>query len=206
RAVSALNESIRVSNAPSQFAVPFMTTTFLDSSVNSSPEGSALWTLAAGGGGVGVGAFSAVGVSAGDLVSAGGGTGTAEGAGLGAADGLGAGELGAGELGAGEAEGAGDWARAAPVNATMESATRAARNVLIRFISGILHPPHLAAACPHPHPPGWFHFLTRKLRFRPMTDASCAPASFVLTHFLRANRCLPQIKTEGMLSLENARG
>ena len=95
-----------------------------------------------------------------------GGTGTADGAGLGTADGL----------GAGEAEGAGDWARATPPNATMESAARAARKVLIRVISGILHPPHLAAACPHPHPPGWCHFLTRKVRFRPMTDASYAPA------------------------------
>src|SRR5947209_6058349 len=169
-AVSALNASIRVSNAASQFAVPFMTTTFLGSSVNSSPKGSAVWTLAAGGGGAGVGAFSAVGASAGDLVSAGGGTGTADGAGLGTADGL----------GAGEAEGAGDCASAAPPNATMESATTAARKVLIRFISGILHPPHLAAACPGPRPPKWCYFLTRKVRFRPMTDASYAPRALVL--------------------------
>src|SRR5262245_62655810 len=91
RAVSALNESIRVSNAASQLAVPFITRTFLGSSVNSSPKGSAVWTVAAGGGGAGVGAFSAVGASAGDLVSAGGGTGTAEGAGLGAGEGLAAG-------------------------------------------------------------------------------------------------------------------
>src|SRR6185436_9524561 len=122
--VSVLNASIRVSNAASQLAVPLITTTFLGSSVNSSPKGSAVWTPAAGGGGVGVGAFSAVGVSAGDLVSAGGGTGTAEGAGLGTADGL----------AAGEAEGAGDCANAAPLNATMESAATAARKVLIRFI------------------------------------------------------------------------
>src|SRR4051812_36854970 len=110
RVVSVLKDSIRVSNAASQLAVPLITSTFFGASVNSSPKGSAVWTLAAGGGGAGAGAFSAVGVSAGDLVSAGGGTGTAEGAGL-AADGLGAGEfgageLGAGELGAGEAEGA----------------------------------------------------------------------------------------------------
>src|SRR3954471_14887150 len=166
RAVSALNASIRVSNAPSQLAVPLMTTTFLGWSANSSPKGSAVWTLAAGGGGAGVGAFSAVGASAGDLVSAGGGTGTADGAGLGTADGL----------GAGEAEGAGDWARATPPNATMESAAKAARKVLIRFISGILHPPHPAAACPHPRPPEWCRFLTRKVRFRPMTDVSYVPA------------------------------
>ena len=109
-----------------------MTTTFLGCSANSSPKGSAVWTPAAGGGGAGVGAFSAVGVSAGDLVSAGGGTGTADGAGLGTADGL----------AAGEAEGAGDCAKAVPPNATMESTAMAARKVLIRFISGILHPPH----------------------------------------------------------------
>src|SRR6266545_2498718 len=166
-AVSALNESIRVSNAASQLAVPLMTTTFLGSSVNSSPKGSAIWTPAAGGGGAGVGAFSAVGASAGDLVSAGGGTGTADGAGLGTADGL----------AAGDDEGAGDCASAAPANTTMESAAMAARKVLIRFISGILHPRHLAAACPRPRPPEWFHFLTRKVRFRPMTDASYAPAA-----------------------------
>src|SRR6478735_6390759 len=136
--VSVLNASIRVSKAASQLAVPLITTTFLGASANSSPNGSAVWTLAAGGGAAGVGAFSAVGASAGDLVSAGGGTGTADGAGLGTADGL----------GAGEAAGAGDCASAAPPNATMESATTAARKVLIRFISGILHPPHLAAAYP----------------------------------------------------------
>src|SRR5918992_4189487 len=137
-AVSALNESIRVSNAASQLAVPFITKTFLGSSVNSSPKGSAFWTLAAGGGGTGVGAFSAVGTSAGDLVSAGGGTGTADGAGLGVAAGL----------VAGGAEGAGDCASAAPPSATIASAATAARKVLIRFISGILHPPHLATAGP----------------------------------------------------------
>src|SRR6185503_12335362 len=98
RVVSDLNASIRVSNAASQLAVPLATSTFLGASVNSSPKGSAVWTVAAGGGGVGAGGFSAVGVSAGDFVSAGGGTGTAEGAGLGAADGL----------GEGEADGAGD--------------------------------------------------------------------------------------------------
>src|SRR5262245_42508593 len=129
RAVSDLNDSIRVSNAASQLAVPLATSTFLGVSENSSPKGSAVWTEAAGGCGAGVGACSAVGVSAGDLVSAGGGTG----AGLGTAEGL----------GAGEAAGAGDWARAAAPNATMESAARAAHKVLIRVMSGILHPPHL---------------------------------------------------------------
>src|ERR1700712_1184407 len=90
-AVRALNDSIRVSNAPSQLAVPFMTTTFLGSSENGSPKGSAVWTGAIGGG---AGVWATEGVSAGDLVSAGGGTGVAEGAGAGAA--------------VGEAAGAGD--------------------------------------------------------------------------------------------------
>src|SRR3982074_2241052 len=93
-AVSALNDSIRVSKAPSQLAVPFMTTTFLGSRVNCSPKGSAVWTGAIGGG---AGVWPAEGVSAGDLVSAGGGTGDAAGAGV----------------AVGEAAGAGDWASAA---------------------------------------------------------------------------------------------
>ena len=116
-----------------------------------------------GAGAVGLGAFLAACGTKGVTTS---NTGQQPNAGLGTADGL----------GAGEAEGAGDCASAAPPNATMESATTAARKVLIRFISGILHPPHLAAACPGPRPPEWCHFLTRKVRFRPMTDASYAPA------------------------------
>src|SRR4051794_41951710 len=75
-AVRALNESISVSKAPSQFAVPFMTTTFLGSSENGSPKGSAVCTGAIGGG---AGAWAADGGSAGDLGSAGGGTGGAGG-------------------------------------------------------------------------------------------------------------------------------
>src|SRR4249919_3933192 len=95
-AVSVLNDSIRVSNAASQFAVPFMTTTFLGASVNSSPKGSAVWTVA-GGGGEGAGDWAVDGASAGDLVSAGGGTGATgapgvgDAAGAGDADGLAAG-------------------------------------------------------------------------------------------------------------------
>src|SRR5712691_3900948 len=112
-AVRALNESIRVSKAASQLAVPFMTTTFFDSSENCSPKGSAVCTGAGGGDGVGV--WAAAGVSAGDLVSAGGGTGEALGAGAGAADGA----------GVGEAAGAGDCAHAAPPSAATTSATRA---------------------------------------------------------------------------------
>src|SRR5580698_6402152 len=103
-AVSALNESIRVSNAESQLAVPFSTTTFFGVSVISWPKGSAVWTGATAGGGA-----AAAGLSAGDLFSAGGGTGVAvivgEAAGVGDAEVAGA--------GVGLAAG-GDCARAEP--------------------------------------------------------------------------------------------
>src|SRR5882672_4076946 len=105
RAVSDLKDSIRVSNAESQLAVPLTITTFFGSSVICSPNGSALWTDAAGGGGV-AGACAADGGSAGDLVSAGGGTGA------GVADGAGAGV--AGVLAAGGAAGGGGCAGALP--------------------------------------------------------------------------------------------
>src|SRR4051812_20817501 len=91
-AVSVLNDSIRVSKAASQVALPLMMTTFFGSSVICSPKGSAVWTGATGGG---AGVWDADGVSAGDLVSAGGGTGEAEGAGAGVTGALAAG--GAGE-------------------------------------------------------------------------------------------------------------
>src|ERR1700761_7899488 len=79
-AFSVLNESIRVSNAESQLALPLSTTTFFGVSVMGSPNGSAAWTGAAGGG---AGVCAAAGLSAGDLSSAGGGAGTADGAGVG---------------------------------------------------------------------------------------------------------------------------
>src|ERR1700761_24045 len=85
-AFSALNESIRVSNAESQLAVPLSTTTFFGVSVMSSPKGSAVCTGAAGGG-----EAAGAGLSAGDLFSAGGGTGVADGAGVGEAEADGAG-------------------------------------------------------------------------------------------------------------------
>ena len=47
---SVLNDSIRVSNAESQLALPLMITTFLGVSVISSPKGSAVWTGAGQGG------------------------------------------------------------------------------------------------------------------------------------------------------------
>src|ERR1700738_2436779 len=68
-AASDLKESIRVSNAESQLALPLAMTTIFGSSVICSPKGSAVWTGA--GGGVG-GVWAVEGMSAGDLVSAGG--------------------------------------------------------------------------------------------------------------------------------------
>src|SRR5260370_32543166 len=65
---SALKESIRVSNAESQLALPLMTTTVFGVSVISSPNGSAVWTGAAAGGGV-----AGVSVVAGGVPGAAGG-------------------------------------------------------------------------------------------------------------------------------------
>src|SRR5882724_7074563 len=97
---SALNESIRVSNAESQLALPLMTTTVFGVSVISSPNGSAVWTGAVAGGGVGGVSAVAGGVpgAAGELAP---GAGVAGCAGAGVAEGAGAG----GVLTAGGAEG-----------------------------------------------------------------------------------------------------
>src|ERR1700692_2543214 len=88
---SALNESIRVSNAESQLALPLMTTTVFGVRVICSPNGSAVWTGAAAGGGVAGVSAVAGGVpgAAGELAP---GAGVAGGAG--AADGAGAGGVG----------------------------------------------------------------------------------------------------------------
>src|SRR6266436_6451734 len=97
---SALNESIRVSNAESQLALPLMMTTVFGVSVICSPNGSAVWTGAAAGGGV-----------AGVWAAAGGAAGAAEGLGAGVADAAGVGvAAGAGVAdasGVGVADGAG---------------------------------------------------------------------------------------------------
>src|SRR5207247_9491059 len=100
RADSALNESIRVSNAESQLALPRMTTTVFGVRVICSPNGSAVWTGAAAGGGVG--GVSAV---AGGVLGAAGEPAPGGGAGAGGADGAGAG--GVGVLAAGGAGGGG---------------------------------------------------------------------------------------------------
>src|SRR5882757_230712 len=88
-AVSALNESISVSKAESQLALPLAITTFFGSSVIGSPKGSAVWTGAAGAG----------------VCAAAGGTGVAAGLAAGLGEGLAAGlseELEGPALGSGE--------------------------------------------------------------------------------------------------------
>src|SRR6202163_654487 len=95
KADSDLKESIRVSNAESQLALPFMMTTVFGASVICSPNGSAAWTGAAAGGGV-------AGVSA----AAGGVVGAAEGPAAGAGLAVGGGAGGAGGAG-GRARGRG---------------------------------------------------------------------------------------------------
>src|SRR5262245_33257995 len=104
-AVSALKESIRVSNAESQLALPLAMTTFLPSSVIGSPKGSAACAVAgaAAAGGDAPGAGEALAAGAG--VAAGAGEAPAAGAAL--APGAGESEA----AGAGEAAGDGDdWA------------------------------------------------------------------------------------------------
>src|SRR3981081_3307749 len=84
KADSDLNESIRVSNAESQLAVPLMMTTFFGSSAICSPNGSAVWTGAAAGGVAGVSAAAGgAGLAAGAGVAAGAGA-----AGVGVAGGV----------------------------------------------------------------------------------------------------------------------
>src|SRR3954470_16555465 len=103
---SALKASISVSKAESQLAVPLTITTFLDSSVVSCPNGSAVCTgagvAAAAGGEAGLGEALAAGEGAGDAAGDVEGLGEALAAGEGVATGA---ALAAGE---GEADGAGE--------------------------------------------------------------------------------------------------
>src|SRR3981081_3236026 len=95
---SDLRDSISVSNAESQLALPFTMTTVFGASVICSPKGSAVWTgAAAAGGGV-------AGVSA----AAGGVVGAADGLAGGAGGGVGGG------AGVADVAGGGDCARALP--------------------------------------------------------------------------------------------
>src|SRR3974390_1431541 len=85
-AFSPLKESIKVSNAESQLALPLAITTFFASSVIASPKGSAVWTVAEG-----AGVCSACGGAGG---GGRGGAGRAGGAGEGRAEPRGEGEAG----------------------------------------------------------------------------------------------------------------
>src|SRR5882672_6353461 len=96
-----LSESIRVSNAESQLALPFTMTTVFGASVICSPKGSAVWTGAAAGGGV-AGVSAAAGGVAGAAEGLAAGAGVAVGAGAGVADAAGAGVSGALAAGGGD--------------------------------------------------------------------------------------------------------
>src|SRR5258706_16415397 len=86
-----LSESISVSNAESQLALPFTMTTVFGASVICSPKGSAVWTGAAAGGGV-AGVSAAAGGVAGAAGGLAAGAGVAVGAGAGVADVAGGGD------------------------------------------------------------------------------------------------------------------
>ncbi|GLH76876.1 hypothetical protein SSBR45G_17840 [Bradyrhizobium sp. SSBR45G] len=130
-----------MSNALSQLAVPFTSTTFLASSLISSPKASAAWAGAAAGGVAG--AWAAAGDDDGEGLALAAGVGLVEGAGLadaaGDADAVGAGialGTGAGEAeaaGAGEACGACARATVPPSASATELTARTRRKVL-RFI------------------------------------------------------------------------
>src|SRR6195256_6130680 len=87
---SDLRDSISVSNAESQLALPFTMTTVFGASVICSPKGSAVWTGAAAGGVAGVSAAAGGVVGAADGLAA--GAGVAVGAGAGVADVAGGGD------------------------------------------------------------------------------------------------------------------
>src|SRR6202163_3082638 len=112
KADSDLKESIRVSNAESQLALPLMTTTVFGARVICSPNGSAVWTGAAAGGGV-AGVSAAAGGVVGAAEGPAAGAGLAVGGGSGVAGGAGAGV--AGVLTAGGAAGGGACASAPPI-------------------------------------------------------------------------------------------
>src|ERR1700746_1064712 len=81
--VSAFSESTSVSKAESQLALPFAITTFFASSLISWPKGSAVWTVAAGGGFWAAGGVEGAedGPGAGEALAAGAGLGLAAGGG-----------------------------------------------------------------------------------------------------------------------------
>src|SRR3954454_10437262 len=81
-ATSFLNESIRVSNAESHFALPFSTTAVFAVSVISSPNGSAVCTALGGAGVCAVGGAGVAGAGAAGAGAAGAGVAGAAGAGV----------------------------------------------------------------------------------------------------------------------------
>src|SRR5579871_2976002 len=170
---SDFSDSTSVSNAESQLALPLVSTTFLASSLISCPKGSAVCTLAAGGGfcaaagvegegealGAGEALAAGVGLAAGTGLALAAGAGLAAGVGLavGAGDGLAA--------TSGDAVGEGACASTSPAeNATAADANpaRARRNIR-KFIRYSPKP----AALPAKH-----CCLTCLLAFRPLTDES----------------------------------
>src|SRR5487761_2504405 len=153
---SALNEAIRVSNAESQLALPFIMTTVFGASVISSPNGSAVWT----GAGVAAAAGGAV---------------------AGLPDGAGAGVAGVAGVAAAGGAGGGDCASAAArpseIAATGTHATMARRKGRGKFIFDSLHG-RVQRSCPGSHAP--IHggestlILTRWRVSRPLIDISWA--------------------------------
>src|SRR5438874_10692150 len=124
-AANDLKESIRVSNAESQLALPLSTTTVFGSSVICSPKGSAVCTGAGTAGGA-----AGVSAAAGGLAGAAEGLPPGVGAGVGAASGL----AGA----AGDGAGAGACASALPAHKEIAagiSAISSRRNQRRRFIA-----------------------------------------------------------------------
>src|SRR5581483_8284503 len=156
---SDFSDSTSVSKAASQLALPLVSTTFLASSLISCPKGSAVCTLAAGGG------FCAAAGGEGEGEALGAGEALAAGLGLAAGAGL---AVGAGDglaATSGDAVGEGACASTSPAeNATAAGANpaRARRNIR-KFIRYSPKP----AALPAKH-----CCLTCLSAFRPLTDES----------------------------------
>src|SRR5579859_430542 len=137
KAASDLNDSISVSNAESQLAVPLMITTGFGVNVISSPNGSAIWT---GAGDDGVACVAAAGGGAGGGLADGAGAGAAGVAGVAAAGGAG--------VGAGCANAAARWNEIAATGTNAAMARRNGRGQLIRYLHGLFGAARLAVSVP----------------------------------------------------------
>ncbi|MBA7655664.1 hypothetical protein ES703_63571 [subsurface metagenome] len=151
---SALKESISVSKAASQFALPLIVTTFFVSSVTGSPKGSAVCTAAGGAAGVWAAAGGDDGAGAGLAeeveLAEGAGVGAAAEVGLGLGEGAGPGEAAGEGVAVGEAAGAGDCARTALIGrAAAIMPARIRRKARERCIGVSLF---RGVACPDPRP------------------------------------------------------